>query len=128
MYNENFMCKINSVLAVLIFLIASVSVSAGSQSPSIKAALIYNGLVKVKVDAESGTFDIIDLRHNRTIISNSKIGFMTAPYVDLEDVSEYVFETEKASSRYTVEKFTSVTRKGSLETAFDESYSISVTG
>ena len=55
---------------------------------------LSNGLVKVCIDPQAGTYDLIDLARGTAIVSDAQIGFSVAPYVELADVAEDAFETE----------------------------------
>jgi hypothetical protein len=54
---------------------------------------LSNSLIEVIVDAEKGTYDIIDVKQNRLIISNSVIGFALKPYLELWEVGGDDVET-----------------------------------
>ncbi|MCP4454773.1 MAG: hypothetical protein GY809_25210, partial [Planctomycetes bacterium] len=58
---------------------------------------LSNGLVKVCIDTQAGTYDLIDLKRGAAIISDAQIGFSVAPYVELADVADDAFETELKS-------------------------------
>jgi len=61
---------------------------------------ISNGLVKISINQERGTFNIIDLKRGSTLISDSYIGFSLAPYVELADLSAEEFEVNQKATYY----------------------------
>ena len=54
---------------------------------------LSNGLIEVIVNTEKGTYDIIDVKQNRLIISRSVIGFGLKPYLELWEVGSDAVET-----------------------------------
>ncbi len=89
--------------------------------------VITNGWVEIRVHADSGRFDIIDLKRNQPIISDSQIGFMIAPYVELADVAPDAFETEQKTTATKSEHcVNTVTSQGALKRSFSKGQSISM--
>lgn len=89
--------------------------------------VISNGLVEIRIDAERGRFDVIDLKRNQPIISDSQIGFLTAPYVELANVAQDAFETEQKSSEIkSANCVNRVNGEGTLKSAFSKGKSISM--
>ncbi|MCP4197718.1 MAG: hypothetical protein GY762_11275, partial [Proteobacteria bacterium] len=86
----------NKQVFMSLLLFCSVAVCAfGASSDTIS-----NGLVEIRINADSGTFDVIDLKRNQPIVSDSQIGFMIAPYVELSDVGANDVETSPKSVDY----------------------------
>lgn len=61
--------------------------------PGMALEEISNGLVKVIINDQNGTFEVIDIKRNEVMVQPSEIGFTLAPYVELEDVTDNDVET-----------------------------------
>jgi len=71
------------------------AVTLAADDPSLST--LSNGLVKLCIDAQAGTYDLIDLERGVAMVSEAQVGFSVAPYVELADVAEDAFETELKS-------------------------------
>lgn len=81
---------------VLLLLILSLSFLA-----KLKASeKLSNGLIEVIVNIENGTYDIIDVKKNRLIISQSVIGFSVKPYLEMWEVGSDAVETLQPVTYY----------------------------
>ena len=54
----------------------------------VSARTLSNGLVKLCIDSNVGTYDLIDLERNEVSVKNAEIVLTTAPYRELSDVKE----------------------------------------
>lgn len=55
---------------------------------------LSNGIVEVQIDPKTGSFNILDLKNDRSLIENSKIAFSIADYLELNQLSESQIETD----------------------------------
>lgn len=89
--------------------------------------VISNGLVEIHINAETGTFDVIDLKNGQPIIRNSQIGFSIAPYIELADVAQDEFESEqKVTCFKSADCVNTVDKEYTLNSAFSNGMSISM--
>ena len=63
-------------------------------SPNKESDHLSNGIVEVQIDSKTGSFKILDLKKNQTIIENAKIAFSIADYLELNQLSENQIETD----------------------------------
>ena len=92
-----------------------------------ETGVISNGLVEVRVDAGRGTVDVTDAKRGLPIVSDCRIGFSTAPYVELADVAAEGFETDvKAASISSADCVNRLADDGPLGTSFPKGKSISL--
>ena len=115
----------NSKIRLFTIITVFCSMSAGAFGAG--GHVISNGLVEIRIDAERGRFDVIDLKRNQLIISDSQIAFSIAPYVELSDVAQDAFETEQKSSEIkSANCVNTVNSQGALKSAFSKGRSISM--
>ena len=65
-----------------------------------KSDKLSNGLIEVRIDEKTGTFDIYDLTNRRLIVKRSTIGFSTKPYVDLNELGRIAIETDQPETSF----------------------------
>jgi len=89
--------------------------------------VISNGLMEIRIDTERGRFNVIDLKRGQPIISNSQIGFSTAPYVELANVAQDAFENEqKITGIKSADCVNTASSKATLKSSFPKGKSISM--
>ena len=110
-----------------LFMIVTVFCSMATGAFGTAPDVISNGLVEIHIDAERGRFDVIDLERSLPIISDSQISFSIAPYVELADVAQDVFETEQKTTYFkSANCVNTVNSQGVLKSAFSKGKSISM--
>jgi hypothetical protein len=88
---------------------------------------LSNGLIEVIIHAGKGTYDIIDVRQNQMIISNSMIGFVLKPYLELWEVGTDEVETLQPLSYFNSSSAQNSTKTSSLlKTKFPGGKSLSM--
>ena len=108
-------------MIVIIFCAMATGVFGGASD------VISNGLVEIRIDTERGRFHMIDLKRGQPIISDSQIGFSTAPYVELADVAQDAFENEqKITGIKSANCVNTVNSQAALKSSFSKGKSISM--
>ena len=54
----------------------------------VSARTLSNGLVKLCIDSNAGTYDLIDLERNEAFVKEAEVVMTAAPYRQLDDVKE----------------------------------------
>jgi hypothetical protein len=110
-----------------VFMIITVFCSMAAGAFGGAPDVISNGLVEIRIDTGRGRFDIIDLKRNQSIISDSQIGFSIAPYVELSNVAQDAFETEqKLTGIKSANCVNTANSQGALKSASSKGKSISM--
>ncbi len=77
---------------ILIFVLGTLLFSGTSFSNTTE--ILSNGLLEIRVNAIDGTYDLINVGRNEIIFENAKVGFVTAPYLELDEVKKGSSETD----------------------------------
>lgn len=113
----------NTHIFMIIVVFCAMATGAFGAEPDV----ISNGLVEIRIDAERGRFNVIDLKRGQPIISDSQIGFSTAPYVELANVAQDAFENEqKVTGIKSADCVNTVSSQGALKSSFSKGKSISM--
>ena len=108
-------------MIIIVFCVMATGVLGGSSD------VVSNGLVEIRIDADRGRFDVIDLKRGAAIISDSQIGFSVAPYVELADVAEDAFENQlKISEVKSGDCLNNIICQDALKTSFPNAQSTSL--
>jgi len=88
---------------------------------------LSNGLIELSVNAQTGTYEVIDLINNRVIVSQAFTGFSIKPYLELWEVGSDKVETDQAVTSFnslTAQNSTTVSSR--LKGSFPDGKSISL--
>jgi len=109
--------------------------TAGSpHAPADEASVrtLANGLVKVCIDSQAGTYDLIDVQRNEAFVKDAQVVLTVAPYRELEEVKEgdseaagpgKAYRSPDASNRITAGPYSSALGAGTaltLISTFDQ--------
>ncbi len=113
------------LLRAMEIILAGMFMSANAWSA--EPVRLTNGLLEVRIKPQQGRFDLISAQQDEPLVSDSRIGFSIAPYVELADLGPDGFETDTAALRFeSTRGINTVTGEGALPTSFTGGSSLSM--